>query len=136
MRFGCDVLWRGRSAFTEEVLLHLFDYHFLVLSSGGIQAVLIEQHLAELRPLVPSLLRHVLVDLLAQFSVEGRLFESGKLLLQFDAKNLMLCHENFLSENYRTAAPEASGVRISVIRIFDQKSKRPAQAGLAVRISG
>jgi hypothetical protein len=111
MRFGCDVLWRGRSAFTEEVLLHLFDYHFLVLSSGGIQAVLIEQHLAELRPLVP-------------------------ILLQFDAKNLMLCHENFLSENYRTAAPEASGVRISVIRIFDQKSKRPAQAGLAVRISG
>lgn len=88
--FGRDVLWRRGGAFPEEVLLHLSNDHFLVLATGGIETVFVQQHLAEIRPLVPRLLGNIVVDFAAEIRVKGRFVEAGQFLVQLDAENLVL----------------------------------------------
>src|SRR5882724_7598190 len=58
---GRDVLSRGRGALAKEELLHLFYDHFLILLARRIQAILVQKHLAVLRPLAPRLLRNLVV---------------------------------------------------------------------------
>src|SRR5206468_706606 len=70
---GGNVLHRRSCALPEEIFLHLLNDYFLILAAGGIEAVLVQQHLAELRPLLPGLLGDILVDFLAKVGVEGRL---------------------------------------------------------------
>src|SRR5215470_9580755 len=87
-----NVLGRRRRSFTKEVLLHLLHDNFLIFPACRIQAIFIEQHLAELDPRVPRLLGNAVINFLTQIVVERRLFESGKILLELYAKNLVLCH--------------------------------------------
>jgi len=100
LRRGNVLLWRS-NAFSKEILLHLFDDGFLILAAGGIQPIFIQQHFAEIHPLIPCLLRDVVVDLLAQFRIEWWLVKSGQFFLQLDAENLVLGHES-LEKNYLT----------------------------------
>src|ERR1700757_1708447 len=57
-----NVLSRGRGAFAKKILLHLLPNDFLVSAPGRIEPVCVQQHLAELHPRVPCLLRDVLVN--------------------------------------------------------------------------
>src|SRR5262245_52113098 len=61
-RFRGDVFRRRGGAFAEKVLFHLADNYFLVFAAGGIQAVFVQEHFAEFGPLIPGLLRDVVVD--------------------------------------------------------------------------
>jgi hypothetical protein len=54
--------------------------------------MLVQQHLAELRPTPPSLLGDVFVNLLSEFSVKGWFIQARKFPLQFDAEDLALSH--------------------------------------------
>lgn len=84
----------GRAhALAEEILLHLFHDGFLIFTTGRIEAVFVEEHFAEIHPLIPGLLRDVVVNLLAEFRVEWRFVETGKFFLQLDAENFVLCHK-------------------------------------------
>ena len=69
-----NVLCRGGRAFPEEELFHLADNDFLILLPCRVQAVLVQQHLAEFHPLIPSLLRDVLVDPFTEFAIKGGLW--------------------------------------------------------------
>jgi len=82
------VFFRRGHAFAEKVLLHLLDDDFLILAAGGVETIFIEQHLAELRPPVPCLLRDIVIDFLAQFAVEGRLLQTGEFFLSLTQKTL------------------------------------------------
>src|SRR5215469_4195511 len=86
-----NVLFGSHLAVAEEKLLHVLDNDFLVFFAGRVEAVFVQNHLAELGPLLPGSGRNVVVDLLAKFGVEGRLVEAGKLLLELYAKNFV-CH--------------------------------------------
>src|ERR1700721_17726 len=83
---GRNVFGGTRSSLAKEKLLHLLDDDFLILLTGWVQAIFVEQHLAVLHPLTPRLLRDVIVNLLSEIAVEGRLGEAGQFLFQFGAK--------------------------------------------------
>jgi len=87
-----NILGGRRRTLAEEELLHLPHDYLLILFARRVETVLIEQHLAELRPLIPGFLGDVLVDLLAQVSIEGWLGQSGQLFLQFCAKDFVVRH--------------------------------------------
>src|SRR5437868_8818861 len=72
-----DVLLRRGHALTKKILLHLLHNSGLIFLACRVQAVFVEQHLAELSPPVPCFTRDVLVDLLAKFGVEGGLVQAG-----------------------------------------------------------
>src|SRR4029077_4512818 len=98
--------FRCHRSLAEEELLHVTDYDFLVFAARGVQAILVEHHLAELGPLVPGFLRHVVIDFLAEFGIKGRLVEAGQLLLQLYAKNFVRHVGSliaWLTGNYLTA---------------------------------
>src|SRR5690348_15864333 len=81
--------------------------HFLVLATRGVQAVLVEEHFAELRPLIPGLLRHVVVNLAPEIRIKGRLVEAGEFLVQLDAKNFVfhvVAPEIYLTAHSRDSA--------------------------------
>ena len=86
---GWDILRGRRSTLAKEVLVHLLDDHFLIFPACRIQPILVEQHFAEFDPGVPGFLGNVVVDFPAQIIVEWRFFQSGKVLLQLYAENLM-----------------------------------------------
>src|SRR5580692_3751666 len=90
--YGRHVLLGRSGAFAEEILLHLFDDGLLVFPAGRIQAVLVEQHLAEFRPALPCLLRDIFVDLLTKFRVKGWLIQPWKFLVQLDTEYRALSH--------------------------------------------
>src|ERR1700681_3712551 len=87
---GRDVFSGAGRAFSEEKLLHLLHDDLLILLARRIQAILIQQHLAMLHPLAPSLLRDVFVNLLAQFAVEWRFRKPRQFTFQFCAENFVL----------------------------------------------
>src|SRR5579864_4852830 len=91
--FWGDVIRRRRGAFSEEILLHLADDDFLIFAARGVHAVFVEQHLAEFSPLVPGLLRDVVINLVAEVGVKRGLVQAGKFLMEFDAINETLCHK-------------------------------------------
>src|SRR5208337_351370 len=64
----------------------------LILLARRIQAVLVQQHLAEVHPHAPRLLRNIFVDLSPQIGVEWGFVQTGEFFLQLDAENLALCH--------------------------------------------
>src|ERR1017187_7379023 len=82
-------LLRQRAAFAlaEEEAVHLLHQKILCLPRPRLQPVLIQQHLLPLHPLAPRLLRHVLVDLLAEVGVERRFVQPLQLSLVLGAKN-------------------------------------------------
>jgi len=90
-----DVFFGRSGALAEEEFFHVLDDDLLILAAGGVEAVLVEEHLAEFGPLIPGLLGDVVVDFLAERVVEGRLGESGELLLEFCAEDGSLCHRYF-----------------------------------------
>src|SRR6185312_4395893 len=53
-------------AFAEEESVHLLHKKLLRLARPRLQTIFIQQHLLPLHPLVPRLLRHVLIDLLSE----------------------------------------------------------------------
>src|ERR1700757_2709465 len=72
---GRHILLGQRRSLTEKVLVHLLHQKLLRLGRPRLQAILIEQHLLVLQPLHPGLLRDVVIDLVAEIAVEGRLLE-------------------------------------------------------------
>ena len=62
---GRDVLSRQDCAFAKKELFHLLDDEFLVFAVGGIQAVLVQDHLAVFRPKAPGIAGDMLVNSLA-----------------------------------------------------------------------
>src|SRR5580704_6324368 len=90
--YGWHVLLGWGSAFAEEILIHLFNDGFLVFPAGRIQAVLVEQHLAEFCPTLPCLLRDVFVYLLSKFRVKGWLIQPWKFFVQLDTEYRALSH--------------------------------------------
>src|SRR5215469_3082594 len=86
-----DVLFGGNLAVAEEELFHVLHDDFLILLAGGVEAIFVEDHLAELGPLLPGSGRNIVVDLLSELGVEGRLVETGELLLELYAENFV-CH--------------------------------------------
>src|SRR5262249_24178753 len=93
-----DVLGGRRGTLAKEILFHLLNDNLLIFSACRVQAVLVQQHFAELNPGVPGFLGHIFVNFLAQIVVERRLFEPGKILLQLYAKHLAIRHKD--QENY------------------------------------
>src|SRR3974390_2556312 len=91
--------WR-LCAFAEEVGLHLLHDEFLVLFLPGLQAVFVEEHLHVLLPLLPCELGNVVVDALAQRSVEGRLVEALHFATHLYALH-HVCHENSRTRKQR-----------------------------------
>src|ERR1700682_1183255 len=87
---GRDVFSGAGRAFSEEELLHLLHDNLLILLARWVQAILVQQHLAVLHPLAPSLLRDIFVNLLAQFAVERSLRKPGQFTFQFCAENFVL----------------------------------------------
>src|SRR5271165_2275066 len=85
------LLRRGRP-FAEEILLHLFHDRLLVLTASRIQAILVQQHFAELRPTPPGFLGDVFINLLPEFRVKRRFIQTRKFLAQLDAENCALSH--------------------------------------------
>jgi len=90
-----NIFFRRSCSLAEEERFHLLDDYFLILLAGGVQPIFVQQHFAEFHPLVPCLLRDVLVDPLAKFAVERRFGKTRKLLFQFRAKNRSLGHKIF-----------------------------------------
>jgi len=88
------------AAGAEEELVHLLDEEFLGLAGPGLQAVLVQQHLLALDPLVPGLLRDVFVDLLAEIGVEGRLRQTFHLSFVLGAEN-HVCHRANLPRSFQ-----------------------------------
>src|SRR5258707_10175981 len=117
-RYGRGVLRRwdvflGRDrSVAEEELLHVANNDFLVFAAGGVEAVLVQHHLAEFGPLVPGFLRHAVIDFLAEFGIKRRLVEAGQLLFQLYAKNFVRHVSSLMSwvtGNYLTAEVTHSG---------------------------
>jgi hypothetical protein len=103
---GRDILLGQRGALTEEVLFHLANDGFLILSARGIQTIFIEQHFAVFGPHLPGLPGDAFIDFLPQFGVERRLIQAWKFLMQLGAKNCVLAHDFLVKEgpgNYLTA---------------------------------
>src|SRR5262249_39519016 len=100
-------LLRKRRAFAEEVLLHLLNDHLLVFPAGGVQAVFVQEHLAELRPGIPGILGDIFVDPVSQFRVKRRFITTWELLIQLRAGRLVIAHSNLtnLYKNYLTGEP-------------------------------
>src|ERR1700676_3793723 len=86
------ILLGWSSAFAKEVLLHLFNDSLLILPASGIEAILVQQHLAELRPTSPRFLGGVIVNLLSEFRGERGLIQTWKFPLQLDTENFALSH--------------------------------------------
>src|SRR5438309_1407746 len=84
---GRDVLGGECSTFTKKIFFHLLDQEFLVLFRRGIQPIFIQQNLAMFYPQSPGITRDMFENALSQFAVEGRLVQSGQLLLEFLAEN-------------------------------------------------
>lgn len=95
--------WQGR-AFAKEILFHLFHDHFLIFAAGRIQTVFIQKHFAELGPPGPGFAGDLIVDFIAEFSIEWRLVQSGKFLVELGAEYFVLGHEVLflVRENYLT----------------------------------
>src|SRR5271168_5659739 len=85
------LLWQGRSLAKEE-LFHLLHDRFLVFAAGWVQAIFVQQHLAELDPLVPRLLRDVLINPFPEFGVKGRLVQAGQIFFQLGTENSVFRH--------------------------------------------
>src|SRR5580698_7809591 len=96
-----DILLWQSCPLSKEKLFHLLHDGFLVLAACGVQAILVQQHFAKLRPLVPGLLRHVLIHALSQFGVERRLVQTGQVLLQLNAENSVFRHGYLRGESAR-----------------------------------
>jgi hypothetical protein len=121
---GRDVVrWRGR-ALSKEILLHLPDDYFLIFTPRRVQAVLVQQHLAKLRPLLPSLLRHIVVDFLAKLGIEGGLFQPGQFLVQLYAHHFPFSHFSSL-KNYLTAEVDG-GPKQRDLRTKNEGQPKPA----------
>src|SRR5579864_1732153 len=75
------VLLGWGSAFAEEILLHLFNDSLLIFPASRIQAILIQQHLAEFRPTSPRFLGDVVINLLSEYRVKGWLIQARKFLM-------------------------------------------------------
>src|ERR1700693_5847977 len=67
-----NILFRQRSTFTKEKLVHLLHQKLLRLPRPRLQAILIQQHLLPFHPLAPRLLRNILVNLLPKVRIERR----------------------------------------------------------------
>src|SRR5882757_6419573 len=103
-----NVIWRWSGTLSEEELLHLLHDHFLILLARRVQPILVEKHLAILRPLSPGLLRDLVIDFLTQFGIEWRLRQSGQLLFQLCAENFVFRHDfRCPQKNYRTCGGDA-----------------------------
>ena len=110
-------------------MLHLADDDFLVLATRGIETIFVEEHFAELGPLVPGLLRDVVINLAAEIGVKGRLVEAGKFLVQLDAENLVL---HIVAPEEKLSHSEEGGTA-RLIEIDGLEKIRPAEAGLFSR---
>src|SRR5208282_6718498 len=60
--FGWLVAFRRLTALAEEVLLHLLNDEVLMLFLPGLEAILVEQHLHVVLPVVPGLFADALID--------------------------------------------------------------------------
>src|SRR5258707_1324770 len=66
VRFGSLIIRRQIRAFAEKIFFHLFDHELLRIWGTQIQAVLVHHHFQVLSPLLPGVLRNVIVDALAE----------------------------------------------------------------------
>lgn len=100
---GRNILSGQSCAFAKKILFHLFYDHFLIFAAGGIQAVFIQKHLAELGPARPRLAGNLIINFVPQVCVERRLVQSGKFFVKLGAENLVLGHNSpqfHVPENY------------------------------------
>src|SRR4029079_2950325 len=77
--------WRRHGTATEQELLALLLEDFVRLLRGQVEAVLVDDLLRVLDPVLPGLGRDVVVDALAQSVVERLVGEAGELLTEFHA---------------------------------------------------
>jgi hypothetical protein len=73
---GGYIFLRKLAAAAEEEVIHLFDEELLGFAGPGLEAVLVEEHLLALHPLVPGFLADILVDFLSEVRVERWLVET------------------------------------------------------------